>query len=110
MALQRRSRLVRHTWLRPQSKKRQRENRQRRKVVAQTFGERPQCVVPGCGQWADDVHEPLTRARGGSIADPANMVPLCRRCHDELGEEPPWAYHLGLLKHSWDASGGWRPV
>ena len=31
------------------------------------------------------------------------MVPLCRPCHDELGEEPPWAYDLGLLKHSWDA-------
>ena len=109
MPLHRRSRLrakaplKRRSPLRSLSKKRQAENRRRRQVVTETFGERPQCVAPSCLRWADDVHEPLTRARGGSIVDPANMAPLCRRCHDELGDEPPWAYELGLLIHSWDA-------
>lgn len=88
--------------IRPQSKKRQTENRERRKVVRATFGEQPMCAAPGCNSWADDVHEPLTRARGGSIADPANMAPLCRPCHDEVTfTEPAWAYEAGLLKHSW---------
>jgi hypothetical protein len=55
---------------------------------------------------ADDVHEPLTRARGGSITDPGNAVPLCRQCHDEITFQPEselgWAYDLGLLRHSWE--------
>lgn len=95
--------LARVTPLRPVSKKRQAENRERRTVVRATFGDTPACVVPGCGRLADDVHEPLTRARGGSITDPSNMAPLCRPHHDEItDEQPAWAYELGLLAHSWD--------
>lgn len=89
--------------LKPQSKKRQKENRVRKKVAYATFGRDPLCARPGCNQWAWDCHEPLTRARGGSIVDPANMAPLCRRCHDELEDEPAWAYELKLLVHSWEA-------
>ncbi|WP_262403460.1 hypothetical protein, partial [Actinomadura sp. CNU-125] len=66
-------------------------------------GDAPTCAVPDCGRPADDVHEPLTRARGGSIIDPANMAPLCRPHHTEItDEQPAWAYDLGLLVHSWD--------
>jgi hypothetical protein len=88
-------------------------------MVASMFPERPLCVVyvlsqrnaglipdvviGRCGRWADDVHEPLTRARGGSITDPENAVPPCRSCHDALGREPAWGYKAGLLRHSWDA-------
>lgn len=97
------SQLDRSTGLRPQSKKRQAENRERRKVVKATFGGQPMCIAPGCTRWADDVHEPLTRARGGSITDAANMAPLCRPHHDEITfTEPAWAYEVGLLVHSWD--------
>lgn len=89
--------------LRAQSPKRQAENRVRRKVIHATFGDQPTCIAPGCTRWADDVHEPLTRARGGSITDPDNMTPLCRPHHDEVTfTEPAWAYELGLLRHSWD--------
>ena len=95
--------LKRTSRLRHQSKKRRAENRVRRKIVQATFGDRPMCIAPGCTRWADDVHEPLTRARGGSITDPSNMAPLCRRCHDEITfTEPAWAYEAGLLRHSWD--------
>jgi hypothetical protein len=45
----------------------------------------------------------LTRARGGSITDPDNIVLLCRRHHDDVGRGEPWAYDMGLLVHSWDA-------
>lgn len=98
--------LARVTPLRPVSKKRQAENRERRTVVHATFGDAPTCAVPGCGRLADDVHEPLTRARGGSITDPSNMAPLCRPCHTEItDQQPAWAYALGLLAHSWDDPG-----
>lgn len=94
--------LTRATELKPVSDKRLAENRLRRKVAHATFGRNPQCVAPGCTEEAWDCHEPLTRARGGSITDPANMAPLCRPHHDEITfEEPEWAYECGLLKHSW---------
>jgi hypothetical protein len=94
--------------LRPVSAKRARENRQRRQMVTDLYPERPHCARPGCPRMADDLHEPLTRARGGSITDEANQVPLCRPCHDEVTFRPEselqWAYDAGLLVHSWDAS------
>jgi len=63
---------------------------------------RPACIVPGCGRLADDLHEPLTRARGGSITDPDNTVPVCRWHHDELTLGAEWGYEFHLLVHSWD--------
>jgi hypothetical protein len=95
--------LERRSGLRPVSARRARENRQRRKMIRALYPERPLCVVPWCFQWADDGHEPLTRARGGSITDPGNVVPVCRRHNEELTLEPSWGYELGLLVHSWDA-------
>jgi hypothetical protein len=75
-------------------------------MVRELYPVRPDCAVPWCYTPADDLHEPLTRARGGSICDPENQVPLCRAHHDELTFRPEselaWAYALGLLVHSWD--------
>jgi hypothetical protein len=94
------------------SAKRAAENRERRAMVGRLYPERPHCARPSCPRMADDLHEPLTRARGGSITDEANQVPLCRPCHDEITFRPEselqWAYDAGLLVHSWDAvtSGG----
>lgn len=119
------SRLERRTRMRQVSARREAENRQRRKMVRELWPERPACavyelsqarpglvpdnVIAGCGRWADDVHEPLTRARGGDIADPGNAIPPCRACHDVLTFTPDselgWAYDAGLLVHSWDAPG-----
>jgi hypothetical protein len=68
------------------------------------------CLVPWCSALADDLHEALTRARGGSVTDSANVKPLCRRHHDQITFRPEselgWAYDLGLLVHSWDAGNG----
>jgi len=93
--------------IRPVSKKRAAQNRERRAMINALYPERPRCVRPGCPRMADDIHEPLTRARGGSITDPGNQVPLCRPCHDEVTFAPEstlgWAYDVGLLVHSWDA-------
>jgi hypothetical protein len=93
--------------IRPVSRKRARQMRQRKAMVAALYPEDPPCFRPGCPSMADDIHEPLTRARGGSIVDQENQVPLCRPCHDEVTFAPEstlaWAYEIGLLVHSWDA-------
>ena len=79
-------------------------------VAAMTGGERPLCAAwlavqpEWCTRWADDAHEPLSRARLGSITDPANCRFLCRACHDVITFRPEselqWAYDAGLLVHS----------
>lgn len=100
------------------------ENRLRRKMIAELWPDgQPLCVVyelfqqdPGlvpdsvisrCRRWGEDVHEPLSRARRGGIADPGNAVAPCRACHDTLTFAPEseldWAYSAGLLVHSWAA-------
>lgn len=35
-----------------------------------------------------DAHELRSRARGGSITDPANVALLCRTCHDYITTHP----------------------
>ena len=94
--------------LRPVSLKRQRQNRIRSREAIAVFGPDPMCGRPGCTHRARDLHERKTRARGGSITDMTNCVPLCRCCHDEVTFRPTselaWAYELGLLVHSWEAS------
>lgn len=102
--LQQTAGLRRDTPLKAQSAKRRREMRERRAMVAALWPDgRPVCAVEWCTSPADDVHEPLTRARGGSITSPDNAVPLCRPCHTVITDtQPAWAYEAGLLRHSWD--------
>ena len=107
--------LERGTPIRKVSAKRAKANRERRAMVDRLYPDRqPMCGRPGCPRWADDLHEPLTRARGGSITDPDNQVPLCRPCHDELTFTPEselgWAYELGLLRHSEPVSKPWQVI
>jgi hypothetical protein len=94
----------RKTRLRPVSAKRQAENRERRQMLEAKYGTGPVvCEVPWCTRPADDPHEPLTRARGGSITDPENVRAVCRPCHTVItDEQPDWAYEHGFLFHSWD--------
>jgi hypothetical protein len=95
--------LERKTGLRQVSSKRARENRERRAMKNEMFPDgTPPCVVPWCDRWAEDLHEPRTRARQGSITDPDNAVPTCRSHNSKLTEEPVWGYDLELLVHSWD--------
>lgn len=80
------NRLTRHSPIKAQSVKRQREQRLRAKMLRDTFGPNPSCAR--CGGPADDAHELLSRARGGSITDPANCVPLCRADHSWITTHP----------------------
>ena len=119
--LQSKTPLKRTGRLRPVSKKRQKLNRDRAKFVAEQLELRQWCEagphitrhliaqltesmkqsVKGktiCQGKTVDIHEPLTRARGGSILDVDNTVALCRSCHDWIHEHPREATGLGLLK------------
>lgn len=94
--------LSRGARLRPVSAKRAAENRERRNLVQQLFGgARARCMWPGCLVPADDVHEILPRARGGTITDPSIWATLCRPHHRLATSEHPLAYQAGLLFHSW---------
>ena len=55
-----------------------------------------------CHYDAVDLHEPLTRARGGSITDVNNSVTVCRACHDWIHAHPAKANELRLLLHAWE--------
>lgn len=92
------------------SAKRAAENRIRRKMVAGIVGG-PCETCPVIQTWdprhpcdgvAVEVHEPLTRARGGSIVDPDNAMGTCRRGHDWIHGHPSKSAELGLLLHSWE--------
>lgn len=95
--------------LRRVSKKRAATNVVRRANVRAVFGQRPVCqacgplalvgvsrTVTGCWGWADDAHELLSRARGGSITDPTNILPVSRACHTWLTTHPDLAEAAGL--------------
>ena len=93
------------------SVKRQAANRERAKMLA----EKPrECSVekmkrqrsdmqkwPECGGQLDG-HELLSRARGGSITDPENVVMICRNDHRYLTDHPAEAERLGLAKRRWN--------
>lgn len=87
--------------MRQRSSRRQRQYQAERiPLVRQLLEERPVCQR--CyRQRSVDVHEVKSRARGGSIVDEANLVCLCRACHDLITRSPAEAQRRGWLKHSW---------
>jgi hypothetical protein len=93
---------LRRTRLKQRSAKNAKRYVQRRALVAELLAEPMVCEVPRCTALATDPHEPLTRARGGSILDRANVRLICSAHHSEIHDtEPAWAYEQGFLKHSW---------
>lgn len=99
---------MKRTRIKPVSAKRARENRQRAKLrlrMIETHGVSCQAGILGVcdGRWTD-MHERLSRARGGSVTDPDNIVLLCRPCHRLITEHPAWAEANGWALHSWDAA------
>jgi len=98
----------RRTPLRQVSAKRTKVQRLRRAMVAEELAKRELCEAGArithaghnarCNGLAIELHEPLTRARGGSILDPANTVAICRSCHDWIHANPAAATSVGLLE------------
>ena len=83
------------------SKKRQHLYTQRRPIVVRLLDSFPICVRCGTNP-SDDVHEIVSRARGGSILDPKNLVCLCRRCHAWVTTHPQEAEAEGWSAPSWE--------
>ena len=118
--------LKRKTPIRPMSKKRQRVQAQRREFVRNELEYRQWCEAGShitrhllaqltetqkrsiktdpkklvCDGRAVDIHEPFTRARGGSILETENSMAVCRSCHTWIHDNPENATKLGLLKKS----------
>ena len=87
----------------PRSKKRAAEMERRYElydVVRREQGRR--CAWPGCTRQWDDLHEVLTRARGGSHIDRPNIIGLCRAHNGEATNTRP-AECLGVVIPSWAA-------
>lgn len=72
-----------------------------------TVRERDDWTCRKCAYPGSDVHHRLLRGMGGT-SDPevntglANLVTLCRFCHDYVHAHPAWSYVRGWLVHSWD--------
>jgi 5-methylcytosine-specific restriction protein A len=74
----------------------------RRRLCAALLEERPVCER--CHQArSEDVHELLSRARGGSILDESNLAALCRPCHTWVTTHPTAATAEGWLRSRWTA-------
>ena len=95
--------LARRLGLKHRSEKRTLLYEQRRPFVERVLREHPNCERSGCTRQSSVVHEPLTRARGGSILDENNVKALCHPCHVWVHDHPKEAELLGLLVHSWHA-------
>lgn len=91
--------------VKPQSDRRKREAAERRVLVRRLLAEHPHCEAQVLcrGAASQDVHERLTRARGGSIVDPeqAHMLCVCRACHDWITTHPREAERRRLMLPSW---------
>lgn len=88
--------------MRHRSKKKQRLYQETRIPLVQTLLEANPICQRCWRQRAVDVHEVKSRARGGSITDPSNLVCLCRPCHDLITRSPERAHQEGWLKQSWE--------
>jgi hypothetical protein len=51
---------------------------------------------------SEEVHEVLSRARGGDILDVKNCRAVCHACHFWITTNPEQAAKTGWLKHSWE--------
>ena len=89
---------MRRTPIRPVSRKRAKENRQRTEVLRSLYGTPCAARLPVCTGRAEQGHEVLSRARGGSITDAANIIGVCAPCHRHITEHPLEATALGLSR------------
>lgn len=60
-----------------------------------------------CSQPGTDVHHRIVRGMGGTKNEAvayglANLILLCRSCHNWVHGHPTESYKLGFLVHSWD--------
>lgn len=56
------------------------------------------CQFPDCTEVFSDMHEVLSRGRGGSPVDPENILLLCREHHHTVTVNPSMAEAAGLSR------------
>ena len=78
------------------SKKMEAKYVERRKLVARLLEERPVCQKCLAAR-STEIHEVLTRARGGSILEEDNCLALCHECHSWVTDHPKLATEAGLM-------------
>ena len=83
--------------LRNRSRKMEAVYEVRRELVERLLEERPLCQRCQMAR-SRDVHEVVTRGRGGSITDEGNCVCLCRDYHDWVHDHPTMATAEGWLR------------
>jgi hypothetical protein len=94
------------------SAKREEIYKLRRPLVQRLLSERRWCeacsifaVVDGKALYtiieSVDVHEVISRGRGGSILDEANLLCVCRPCHQRITTHPAEGEETALLLPSW---------
>ena len=87
--------------IKPVSSKRAAENTVRAELRTKMIETRsPKCERCKLNDWTD-MHERLSRARGGSITDEAGISLLCRACHRFVTDHPKLATQEGWLKSRW---------
>lgn len=100
-----RARTTKRKGVNPQSARRKADAVERRALVARLLAETPRCParIVCRGARTTDVHERLTRARGGSITDErhGHMVALCRGCHAYITDHTGWADLTRWTLPSW---------
>ena len=82
----------------------------RRDIVRRLLSERPNCEACQAfaiydKRWCNprgsvDIHEILSRARGGSVLEEENLLAVCRPCHQRITENPELSEYLGLAVSS----------
>ena len=75
--------------------------RVRRRLVGRLLEERPVCERCHSAR-STEVHELLSRARGGSITDEANCAALCHSCHAWITTNPAAATAEGWLRSQYE--------
>lgn len=95
---------LKRTRLNTTSWKRKKANNERAKVLEDLRKRMPWCaaqIIRRCTNEPQDGHEILTRGRGGSITDRANILMVCRLCHNWITEHPKEATCRGFIVPSW---------
>jgi hypothetical protein len=99
---------VKRTPINKVSKKRQRENAQRRKVLIEKYGlpDTWRCelgsIIGSACHGPIHGHELLKRSRGGSITNPDNIMLACDYHNGWVELYPSIAEQLHLSRHSWE--------
>jgi hypothetical protein len=91
----------RHARLRPVSRAKRKQGRQRAACLAavrERSGGRCELKVPGvCTTWGTEGHEPAKRSHGADITNPAEVLWSCPACHAWAHANPKAACAMGIL-------------